>query len=257
MNRTIQLIFILITTFFAVNSANAQDQLILAKGDTLSGTIELLLPSTYYEEIAFENDDLKERYKAHEFVQFEKEGTTYRTVKFGDKYRVMQVEKEGYLSLLRFRADEAYGFNGFYLGKRSGEGIEVPNLFFKKAMANFLDDCGSVREAIVEDAYRKKDLEKLIDDYNLCMEAQTETRMEEYRESQIREAATPLMDQISNLIKQSDNLGDEELSNMLGDVMDKVRSGENVPNYLKNALTSHVENNHALKQAVENLLKQL
>lgn len=235
----------------------AQDQLVLASGDTLSGKIEILLPSRLYEEIMFENDEGKQRYKAFQFVSFIDDGTPYRTVKFGDKYRVMEVKLDGYLSLLRYRTDEAFAFNAQFLSKRGAEGIEVPNFTFKKSMSKFLDDCGPIQEALEAGQYRKKDIEDLVVAYNDCMAAKTENRMEEYREKDILEKSMPLIDEFANVKKQSEKMGDEELTNMLDDVILKLKSAEPVPNYLKNALTEYVSGGHELKQAIDVLVKLL
>ncbi len=253
MNKIICL-YIFCISFVA---AGAQDQLILATGDTLNGKIEILLPSSAYEEIMFENDDVKKRYKAFEFVSFIDDGTQYRTVKFGDKYRIMEVESDGYLSLLRFRSDEAFAFNAQFLYKIGGEGVEVPNFMFKKAMMNYMEDCGPVKEALAEGNYRKKDLEELVATYNACMAAKTEDRMEEFREKEILAKSSPLIDELTNVKLQSEQMKDDELTNMLEDVILKLKSGESVPNYLKNALTEHVSDGHQLKQPIEVLVKQL
>ncbi len=256
MNYSIRLLLLLMCGA-AVVTAGAQDRLVLTSGDTLRGNIELLLPGDLYEEVTFENDEMKERYKGHEIVSMVQDGIPYRTIKFGEKYRLMQVETDGYLSLLKFRSDKSYTYNAHFLYKRSGEGTEVPNFLFKKSMANFLDDCGPVKEAIAEGVYRKKDMNALVAAYNQCMDAKTEDRMEQYRISQKRATNSPLIDEFTNLQKQADQMNDKELASMLNDVVEKLKSGENVPKYLQNALLEHVRDGHSLKQGVEVLVGQL
>ena len=159
--------------------------------------------------------------------------------------------------MLRYRTDEAFEFNAQFLSKRGGDGIEVPNFMFKKSMSKYLDDCGPIIEALEAGQYRKKDIKDLVVAYNDCMAAKTEDRMEEYREKAILAKSTPLIDEFANVKTQSEKMGDEELTNMLDDVILKLKSAEPVPNYLRNALTEYVSGGHELKQAIDILVKQL
>lgn len=250
-------IFITLIALTAACTLQAQDKLILTTGDTLTGEIEVLLPDSRYEEIIFTRDGDRTRYRSHEFVSFNADSIDYRTIKFGDKYRIMQVESDDYLSLLKFRSDESYTFNSQFLYKRSGDGIEVPNFMFKKAMSKFLDDCIPVREAIAEGSYRRNDLNALVVAYNECMDRMTKNRLAEYREAQVVAENTPLIDEFKNLKKQAEQMGDEELTSMLNDVISRLEKAETVPNYLKNALTEHVKDDHELKKATDVLVSQL
>ncbi len=235
----------------------AQDEITLVTGETITGEIQILMPDEYYEEISFDSGDDKQRYRAHQFTTFTADGKEYRTVKFAEKYRIMEVVKDGYLSLLKFRSDESYSFNADFLHKMDGEGSEVPSFLFKKSMSNFLGDCDPIRRDIDAGNYRRRDLEQLIDDYNSCMADQTDYRITEQKKEVAREKSSTLIEEIEGLSNQASAAEDEELVNMLNDVLDKVKGGEQVPNYLKNALTDHVTGDHALKDAVEAMIARL
>lgn len=240
--------------------ASAQDRLTLSSGETLEGRIEVLLPAVKYEEVLFEKDEKKTRYKAHEIVNFTQDDKEFRTVKFGDKYRIMEVEVDGYLSLLKFRSASTYAFNAQLFKKLGGEGIEIPNFMFKKSMASFLEDCPSVKEAIEAGVYRKSDLELLAKDYNTCIQQKTDDKyvLRNTQESPKNEKlSTPLIDEIQNLSRQAEQQNDIELANMLKDVISKMENGATIPSYLKNALSNHVKGNHELKDAVQTIVKQL
>jgi len=236
-----------------------QDELYMASGDTLTGEITILYPEDLFEEIILESGDSKKRYKAFEFICFTKDSTDYKSIKSGQKYRVMQLEKPGYLSLWRFRVDNSYSFNGQYLYRKDGQGQEVPGMLFKKTMMNFLSDCNAVEAALKEGAYKRKNVEELVDDYNACIGRKTAGQEEQKMETATKPSitASPTLEQAEELSNRAKEIGDDELASMLTDVAGKLSEGSAVPSYLKNAIEEHVGESHELYAAITALLTKI
>jgi hypothetical protein len=244
--------------FLITGAAFSQDKLFLANSDTLNGKITILFPEEYYEEILFETDDDKKRLKAYEFKGFSKDDEIYRTIKSGEIYRIMKLEKEGYLSLYSYRMDKAYSFGGMYLFRRDGIGRDVPTMRFKKTMMAFLDDCNSIQPALEEGKYKKKNVEQLIEDYNLCITSKTEEQYAEGKQKPLKTVSDdPVLLTATEILNKAKQLGDDELQSMLNDVIEKLQEGERIPSYLKNALEEYAGEEHALNSDIMSLLANL
>ncbi len=248
--RGLTLLLILLGAF----TSYAQDQLVTVKGDTLTGKIDILFPEDLYEEILFENDSEKKRMKAFEFQSLTVDGENYRTIKLRDKYRIMKLEKEGYLSLYLFRVDNNYAFSGLYAYRVDGSGIEVPNMMFKKTMSKFLDGCNSVNLALEEGKFKRKDIEQLVDAYNDCIELNTTEQFAGRQAIMNSNVDTEILTQANAVLKDAQEMGDSDLVSMLNDVIRKLQTGDEVPSYLKKAIEDHVTESHALHQQVTGLL---
>ena len=248
-----------ILVFITLSATSAQDQLYMASGDTLSGSIDILFPEEFYEEIVFEANKEKQRMKAHEFVGFMKDGQAYRTIKNANKYRIMMLEKEGYLSLYKFRIDESFAFNGLYAYRIDGQGIEVPTMSFKKTMARLLDDCNAVSLALDEGKYKRKDINQLVDDYNACVNANTAEQMagRQALMKSYSDVNSEVLIKANTLLNAAKSMNDKELESMMTDVIEKLRGNEEVPSYLKKAIESHAEESSELRDEIMNFLAML
>ncbi|MCA6074875.1 hypothetical protein [Fulvivirga sedimenti] len=253
--RGLIILFILLGSY----TLYAQDQLVTVQGDTLSGTIEILFPEELYEEIIFDDGSDKKRLKAYEFQSIIKDGQKYRTIKQGDKYRIMMLEKDGYLSLYRFRIDKNFAFAGTYLYKMDGTGIEVPTMLFKKTMTKFLDGCNAITLGLEDGTYKRKEMEELVDAYNACIASNTSNQMAGSPAGITTTVAvdTEVMAQANDILKGAKEMGDDELTTMINDVVKRLGTGEEIPPYLKKAIEGHVTESHALYQQVTGFLSLL
>lgn len=146
------------------------DRLFTVTGDTLYGKIELMMAEEISEEIVIVENDFKRRFNCTRFTGFVKDSTTYRVVKHAEKYRIMRLEYDGYLSLLTFRTTGSNDFALKYLLKKDGKGIEVPALFFKKTISEFLYECPPVRDKLENNSFKSSDLIPLVTFYNrMCV----------------------------------------------------------------------------------------
>jgi len=250
---------ITITLFlvFAANILFGQDYIVTLQYDTLYGEVELLLPSDKYEELVFNSDDNKKRLKAYQLLAASEDSAIYKPVKHAGKYRFMEEVINGYLGLYRFRLDGSYDFGALYLRKRTTDGLEVPNFSFKKMVSEFLNDCESIQAKIEDRTYRKADLEKIVKEYNYCINKVKTPENQEQQESNIAEedvTKIELLQKIKNQVKGKKN---EELLTLLNDIESKIKASQNVPGYLINALKSQTSDINEVTEAVDKLVAAL
>lgn len=240
------------------------DYVITTQRDTVKGTVQILLPAERYEEITIETENDSRRLKAFQLLELRKDSLIYKSVKLGEVYRIMQLEKDGYLSLLSFRPDGNYAFGSKYLLKKSGEGIEVPTLLFKKLMADFLSDCDEVESKIKDKTYKRSDLEAIVTNYNECIQSQTVdlyTAAKEVKTPPVETLAPgAVSDKLQTIRKKLQTIRSgeaPELTVLLNDVESKLKKGEKVPSYMLSALKEQGAKLNDVNQDVTELVELL
>ncbi len=254
-------IFPLLPLFlFLTIACLSQDYVITAKGDTIKGKIKIL--SFDQLDRAVITNATKQTLTAMQIRSMNIDHETYRPLKHENSIRFMKVIKQGYLSLLAFRPTGQGMWDGRLLSKMDGSSLEVPNLSFKKMIGKFLADCPAIGEKLEKGELAKKDLEKIIDLYNSCMESQSNEKLatrEEQPKPTERFENLEKVTAIKSLMEKVDKgdfLSKEDASDLLKDVLKKVEKGEKVPNYLTEGLKSYLEKT-PLKSDLENLLELL
>ncbi|ELR69229.1 hypothetical protein C900_05300 [Fulvivirga imtechensis AK7] len=220
-----------------------QDYVVTVQGDTLRGTIHILLPTETHEEIAIDTGEKNEKLKAFQLLELNKDGVQYRSVKFGKIYKIMEVRTSGYLSLFYFRSENQYSFGSPYLLKKTGEGIEISTLMFKKMMTGFLSDCPEVAGKIEDKTYKKGDLSQIISEYNQCITSQTKAAFNSSAPESTEPATkissdNPAIGSIRSIkeeIKQA-RVEASDIVTLLNDVEQKLSKGDKVPSYMISAL---------------------
>lgn len=244
----------------------AQDYIVTLQKDTIKGDVSIPLPKEFMEEVRIETSDTKNLYKAHQVLSVFTDSTFYEPVKLGNKYRLMEVAESGYLTLYLYRADLSYDFNSYYLQKKSLEGLEVPNISFKRIMSTYLENCPTVVEKIENKTLRRDDLEQIVKEYNLCLKERTELIYEgkiditeeatgKENNDEIKENSTVAL--IRSIQASIDGKKNTELATLLADIKDKVSNNEPVPGYLKSALKEQTAGMTAIEKEVEELLKAI
>jgi len=123
--------------------------------------------------VTIKNGQDKQHFKVYEVKLLTKGKGVYHTFKINGKYQLALLVKEGYLSIYKIMNSEvptSTAFETVILIKKDGSQLVVPNLGFKKYMANFLEDCDVVVNGFVNKEYKKSEVEKIVDDYNNCIE---------------------------------------------------------------------------------------
>ena len=256
-----KIIKVILLLFACSFSGYAQtDRLITVSGDTLGGKIDILLPTDYFEEINFKNDSGKRRYKAFQFVGFYKDDVFYKSIKHSGKYRVMKEIEGGYLGLYLYRSDNSFEFGSRFLYKISNEGIEVPNINFKKAVSQFVNDCPAVQTKVLNREYRGSNLAEMVVDFNNCL---TNTPIPQKRRDEgpyepvviVESEELQLVNTLTQKLSEEDISG--ELNTLLQDITSKIEKGEKVPGYLQSALKAETEAYKNVKKDVDKLLEAL
>jgi hypothetical protein len=246
-----------ITLLLSINAIGfAQtDYAITAKGDTLRGRTKML---TYdvLDRVQVIVDKKKKNFSALEVKTVFMDGVTYQTVKHDKGYRYMRLIKSGFLSLYGFRLPNQSSYDGQYLLKKDGSGMEIPNLTFKKSMANFLSGCDEVESRIKSGDLGRRDIDQIIDRYNSCLQFKTEKKIEAVPEPTPIESEKMIA--INAIISKVETAADFSSKNdaldLLKDVRSKVGRNEILPNYL----TKEIKNSlGAQPQFAEDLEKLL
>ena len=256
-NYTIIHILIFLVFMLAYQCASAQDYLVTTRGDTVRGEFKLMF-YTPNKQVQVKNGKEKSTYSILETKTFRYDNEIYRPVKGPQGYTFMKVIKDGYLSLLAFQIDKANTYDGRYLTKADGSGMEVPNLGFKKNMARFLEDCESVSTKIDQDTFNKKDLENIVDEYNTCIDRKT-SAMESamVKRTEIKNSQSS-WDELIEGINQHDDFPDKATAlEMTTDIKKRISRGEKVPNFVVDGLKNILASQNDLKELLNKALAEI
>jgi hypothetical protein len=238
-------------------SAMAQtDYLITSKADTLYGDLRILTYD-HIDRVQIEVDKKKEVLTAIQVLSLYKDGEVYKPLKYDTKIVFMKALKQGYLSMYAFRLPNQSSYDGRLLTKMDGTSIEVPNLGFKKILSNYLEECSSVAAQVKEGELSRKEIEKIIDDFNACLDTKNTT-------ASIPDVSAPVVNEVTqsieSLIKKVDAAefsSKKDALDLLRDIQTKVAKNETIPNYLSEGLKSYLSSVPALSDDLEKLLSLL
>ncbi|MEQ1584799.1 MAG: hypothetical protein ABL895_02905 [Cyclobacteriaceae bacterium] len=228
--------------------ANAQtNYLITSKADTLYGKVRIL-SYDLMDRVQLEAGKKKETFTALQVLSVSIDSQLYKPVKYENKILLMKLLKSGYLSLYAFQMENQTRYDGRFLLKLDGTGTEVPNLSFKKFMENFLKDCNTIALKIKSGELTRKDINKIIDEYNTCMKNQVTT-------PPVVEGNETLL-AIESMIKKieaEEFPSKKDALDLLRDIQGKVSKNESVPNYLTEGLKSYLSNVPSLTEDLNKL----
>jgi len=243
-----------------------QDYVITIQGDTLKGEVKALTYSTDKKVQITEPGKKKVVFPFFKVKVFTIEDELYQPMKGPDGYTFMKVIKTGYLSLYAFQMKNQTGFDGMYLAKLDGSGMEVPNLTFKKGMKKFLDDCPSVTYKIENDQLNKRDLHKIVDEYNECVKAPAVVHTPAApvvaapvvaAPAPVEKSSSAAWNTLEEKVKaQPDFEGKADALEMIGEIKSKMAASQKVPNFLIEGLKTSL-NQDVFKTELENALKEI
>lgn len=235
---------------FAFVDLHAQDYLVTLRGDTLRGRAEI---HSYpkIERVTLVVDKKKTEYPATAVQKVVRDSVTYVPVRTTDAYLFMRQARRGLVSLCYARQSPGTPYNVPFLVKRSGESIEVSALRFKRTISNFLSECNSIRTKIEEGQLGRNDLEKIIDEYNRCLESQTQQVFFESENPKLT-ALNAFNEKIGK-----DTSVPADARDILKDMYLRVKDGKPVPNYLSEGLKENLKGHPAYTADLESLLALL
>jgi hypothetical protein len=240
--------YLVIGASICFHHLNAQDYLVTTKGDTLFGEVKPILMGIEKKVTLITPDKTKTTYSILQVRSYQLHRNEYHTVRMSSGYTFMKLLKPGYLSLYAFQGENQNTFNVLFLKKSDGATLEVPNLNFKKLMKNFLQDCAVVADSIESGAWGKRELDKIVSEYNKCISGKspdTSIKTEQSVEQSIN--VTPHWDVLKEKINKMTAFENRnDVLDMIADVNGKISRGERLPDYLIKALKSALSNTDLL-----------
>ncbi|MGC4020843.1 MAG: hypothetical protein QM734_02315 [Cyclobacteriaceae bacterium] len=254
------MIKVLITAFasFVFVCAHSQSgYAILTNRDSISGEVKILYDD-HLDHVQITANNKKGNYSALQIKRLVIGGEEFNPVKYELSFKFMKVLKRGYLTLYAFKPKGVYAWEGLFLYKKDGSSIEVPNLGFKKFISKFVEDCAGVKAKVEKGELGKRDLDAIVDQYNLCIQERS-GKMEKplTSENPITNETTDAVKKLISKIEKEDFSGKNDALNVLNDIYTKAAKNEKIPNYLTDALKTYLgpETSHA--KDLEDLLSIL
>lgn len=246
------LLFLLVYQF-----SNSQDYVVTAKGDTIYGAVKSLSYGPEKKVQVTASNKKKSVYTIFQTQAFSLNGDTYRPVKRENGYTFMKVIKPGYLTLYAFQPENQVAYDGLFLMRKDGIGLEVPNLTFKKQMRNYLQDCPEVSAKIENGELNKKSLDKIVDEYNACIHQRTTDHLKQAIKTEQTTKKISAWDVLEAKVKDKPDFeGKSDGLDMISDIKNKIKNGEKVPNFLLEGLKSSLAKAE-LNEEIDNALKEL
>jgi hypothetical protein len=249
-----QIIYLISFVLLAVETLAQTDYAITSKGDTLKGEVKILAYDLN-DQVQIHVNKKKKIYTSTEILTVFDEGVLFKTVKFDGRFKYMQLLKSGFLSLYGFRMPNQTGYDGRYLLMRDGRGLEVPNLTFKKSLSKFLEDCPTVSERVKNGDLGRKEIDKIIDEFNSCLQFKTEKRNTEIPASTLILDNTKSVDEFIKQVEAAPDFATKkDAIDLLKDLSGKVYRDEIPPNYLLKELRASFKDLPAFSEELEKIL---
>lgn len=227
-------------------SSYGQSYVLTTSGDSLVGKFSILKNSVGNEYISMRVGIEKKEINALQIRQMsDKKGNIYEPIEAEGRYKLGLKKVTGYASLYSYTTkNSAQSFNQEIIVKLDGTSLVVPGFIeFRKVLSSFLFECQDVSMKILDKGYyKRKDLALMITDFNVCMENQNpENLLYNTDLSQDGTTVLSLYERFKNQITISPNIKNKnDVLAMFNDISQKLSSGQNVPNYLKNAFRSSI-----------------
>jgi len=186
------------------------------------------------------------------------DGKFYKPVRTPETYKMMQLVKAGFLSILLARRDNSMEYEVQYLVKLDNSAIEVPNIGFKKVMRDFLRDCPIVDQRIEEGELGRKNLEQIVDEYNRCLDKAGRTNeIISTATKTTLESADPrlvALDELKAVLQKLSFANQKDAIDITSDLYEKVRNKQTVPPYLIESLKGLLKDVADAQPALEKVL---
>lgn len=240
---------LLLTNLF-LSAYAQQDFLVTLKGDTLYGTV-FCTRLGQMQRIEYSTGKKKQYFTPVQVRTLRSGNDHYFPVRTTNGYQIMKLLKPGYLSLYAFQLENQITWDGLYLLKKDGSGLEYSGLLFKKRMSKFLEDCPEIRQQIEEKELKRSDLEEIVDLYNQCIEERTQIqtttakRIIRWEELEQKVRDMPAFE------------GQADALDMIREIRRKIDNGETVPRFMRENLRSILKPYTAVSELLDQLLNEL
>ncbi len=250
--------FILIC-FSGAQLCGAQtDYVVTTKNDTIKGNVKYLNYGIEKKVQVTTMDNKKNVYSILQTIGFSMDQELYHAVRHSQGYAYMKVIKGGYLTLYAFQLPNQNLWDGRYLLKKDGTGMEVPNIGFKKQLKKFLSDCPEVTARIESGEYSKTKLNEMVDGYNQCIDLNTRNQKQAIQLSKEQTAKISTWTQLENEVRNLSAFESQANAlEMIDDIKTKINKGEKIPNFVTEGLKEALKNQSTIQNSLEKALQEL
>lgn len=253
-------VLLMIVCLLAYQVASAQqDFVVLTKGDTLKGKVKYLNYGVEKKVQITTPDNKKTVYSILQTLAFGMENDVYQPVRITQGYVYMKVLKSGYLSLFAYQLPNQSTWDGRYLLKKDGTGLEVPNIGFKKNMTRYLSECPAVAGKVESGELGKSKIEEIINQFNACIDLNTNHQNLTIEREKEQATKLTVWNQLeTSLINGSDFEDKATALEMINEIKIKLQREEKVPGFLVEGLKESLKDQEPpIKEILEKALQQL
>lgn len=227
------------------------DYVVTSKGDTIMGKVKYLNYGVEQKVQVATTDGKKNVYSILQTLAFSQENDVYNPVRTLQGYTYMKVLKTGYLSFYAFQLPDQTRWDGRYLLKKDGTGMEVPNINFKKLISRFLSDCEDVANRVAAGEWSKTEVELIVDAYNLCIQSNTINQNKVI-------VKLSSWDQLEKEVKNLPPFESKtDALEMIGEIKLKIEKKEKVPNFLTAGLQDSLKDQTSIQKFLEKALSEV
>ncbi|MEJ7646679.1 MAG: hypothetical protein WKF87_18935 [Chryseolinea sp.] len=250
-------LFLILLLLLAYLWTGAQDYVVTSRGDTITGEVKPLLFGLDKKVQVTSEEKKKTTYPMFQVQTYSFKNELYQPVKGPDGYTFMKLVKSGYLSLYYYQLPNQMTFDGSFLMRKDGKGMDVPNIGFKKSIRNFLSDCKTVADRVDNGELSKKDLGTIIDQYNECIQGKTDKHDQVVAEQAVQEKVISAWDVLETKVKEEPDFeGKVNSLEMIQEIKGKVAKSEKIPNFLLEGLKNSLKQ-ETLQAALADALKDV
>jgi hypothetical protein len=244
-------ILLLILMLVVYHCSHAQEYVVPLRGDTIKGAVRPVgMGMTQRVQVVGE-DGKKKSFGVVEVREFKSKDDVYRPIKGFNGYVFMKLIKDGYLGLYGFQPENQTNYDGRYLIRKDGVGLEVPNLTFKKTITRIISDCPAVTKKVEEGELGRRDLETIVSEYNGCITNNT-------TEVTVETTKLDPLDALEQKVKAKSTFeGQTDALDMIAEMKKKVQRKEKVPNFMVEGLKNALSSQSDLTTEVDSVLKQI
>ncbi len=239
------------------NFSQAQDFIITTKGDTVRGKVKIISIGMERRIQLVTSTKERSNYTIFQVKEAFINNERFHPVKFGQSFTYMKLVKEGYLSLYGYQIENQSNYDGQYLLKKDGKGMEVPNLTFKKNMVKFLAECPTVVQHIEKGEIGKGEIFKIVDAFNLCIDSNTKLSIVQPSSAFVSPSVLSPWDTLEKKVKESSLPQKADAEEMIADIKGKLLRGEKIPKFLSEGLKELLSPSSVLSDELQRMLTKI
>lgn len=253
-NKITQILFLFLC-LAGYHLANAQpDYVVLINGDTLLGDVKYFNYSAGKKIQLVNQEKKKTVYTILQVKSFQLDKEVYETIRTAQEYTIMKVIKSGYLSLYSFQLPNQMTWNGNYLHKKDGSGMEVPTIGFKKNLTRYFGDCPTLADRIQKGELTRSEIEQIVEEYNTCIDVATKSQTVQ---PITIEKDMPVWDTLEKEVSDLNFDGKTNTLEMISEIKSKINKKEKVPNFLIEGLKETLKNQESVKATLDKALQEI